>query len=110
MTDYYATPAARLGGFTTGKAALEGTFSANGSTAWFTAPADKLFNISFSNPAGATVKLQRSFDEGATVYDVTDAEWTTAFSGSWFEPETGVWQRLTVANYASTAIDYRVSA
>lgn len=109
MTDYYATPAARLGGFTTGKAALEGTFSANGSTPWFTAPADKLFNISFSNPGGATVKLQRSWDGGVTVWDVTDALWTDAFSGSWFEPETGVWQRLTVTGYVS-AINYRVSA
>lgn len=66
------------------------------------------FNMSLSGFDMATVKLQRSFDDGATWRDVEtfvgDAERRVD------DPEAGVWYRLNCTSYTSGTISYRLSS
>lgn len=114
MVDYYATPAPRLGGFTTGKAPLAGSFTAVGASAWFTPAADRPFNISLSGTFVASVRLERSRDKGVTAHPLTAQGtamnvWTTPVSENWEESETGWWYRLNCTAFTSGQIDYEVS-
>lgn len=102
----------------TGK--LVGSFTGTGATEdWFAAnatpSASKLFNISLWGTFVATVKVQRSFDDGSTWVDCsrdsagTTASYTAPASLLVEEPEAGVLYRLNCSAYTSGTINYRIS-
>lgn len=90
-----------------------GSFTGNGSSPWVIM--DGPFNVTFGNPSGGTITLEKTFDNGATVYVAsrdtagTPASYTTPVSMSWPEFETGTQYRLTMAGYVTGTIPYRLS-
>lgn len=102
-------------------AAVAGTFVATGQSASFAPAVDPrgtnggAFNITLSGTFVATVKLQRSFDNGTNWNDLTAVgvaigTFTTAVSEVWVEPEAGVIYRLNCTAYTSGTVTYRLGA
>lgn len=102
-------------------AAIAGTFVATGQSASFAPGVDPrgtnggAFNVTLSGTFVATVKLQRSFDNGTNWHDLTAvgtaiAAFTTAVSEVWVEPEAGVIFRLNCTAYTSGTVTYRLGA
>ena len=102
-------------------AAIAGDFTGTGQSASFAPKVDAratnggAFNVTLSGTFVATVKLQRSFDNGATWHDLTAAgtaiaAFTTAVSEVWVEPEASVIFRLNCTAYTSGTVTYRLGA
>ena len=103
---------------------VSGTFEATGQSASFVpqppAPlghekGSGYFNLSIWGTYSATVKLQRSFDDGTTWMTVsqdslgTEAAYTAPISAVALEPEQGVIYRLSCTAFASGVVNYRLS-
>lgn len=74
---------------------------------------DGKFNFTLTGTFGATVQLQRSFDNGVTWVPVTNLGASVSFTGPCTEvceePEDGVLYRAYCAAYTSGTIAYRLS-
>lgn len=96
-------------------AAREGTFVANGVSQTFNPPSGypfRAFNVTISGTFVATVKLERSFNQGATWHGLTAAGtpiyvWTAPGSESVEENESGVQYRLN-CTWTSGTVVYRL--
>jgi hypothetical protein len=87
--------------------AVTGSFGATGRSATFTPEANFPFNVSLSGFGSATVKLERSFDGGATWKVVISK--TADYEDVWSEPESGVLWSWNCTAYSSGTIVYRIS-
>lgn len=73
------------------------------------------FNVSASGTFVATIKLERSFDNGDNWFvcssdaSGTEASWTAPFSVVAEEPSAGVLYRLNCTAYTSGTVTYRIS-
>lgn len=98
---------------------VTGTFTATGVSASFKpvmrVMAWNQFNVSASGTFVATVKLERSFDNGDNWFVCssdsagTEASWTAPFSVVAEEPSSGVLYRLNCTAYTSGTVTYRIS-
>ncbi len=97
--------------------AVTGTFTATGSSGSFS-PASQYrrgrFNVSIWGTYVATVRLERSFDDGVTWLvcskpDLTDAAFTAPVTFAVEEPEADIYYRLTCSSFTSGTINYRMS-
>ncbi|WP_299438918.1 hypothetical protein [uncultured Rhodospira sp.] len=95
---------------------VEGTFTAPGTSASVELHGD--FNVTLGGVFGARVRLERTFDGGATWHRVlaparTTAgdhhHWSSPISVVLNEPEQGVEYRLVCASYANGPVIYRLS-
>lgn len=88
----------------------------------FTAPASSEpvllvgpFNLSLSGSFAASVRLERSFDAGASWHPLSRdaageaAAWQAPISLSGEEPERGILYRLTCTEHTSGSVAYRIS-
>lgn len=85
---------------------IAGNFTATGTSAEI--KVYRHFNVSVSGFGTATVKLQRSFDGGAT-WETTD-EITADLSTTAYEPERGIIYRFNCTAYTTGTIVYRIGA
>lgn len=97
-----------------GKAALSGAFNLAGQSADFTPIAGRAFNVSIWGTFVAAVRLERSFDAGATWLPLTaNGTALMSFSGpvseQWSDDEVGVRYRLKCTAYTSGTVNYRIS-
>lgn len=85
---------------------VSGSFTGSGQVSdWFQTAGG--FNLSLSGFGTATVKLQRSFDEGDTAVDVET--FTASAERRVDDPEPGVWYRFNCSSHSSGTISYRLS-
>lgn len=102
-------------------AAVTGTFTATGQSATFTPNVAQRdtncgqFNISASGTFVATVKIERSFDNGDNWFVCssdsagTEASFTAPFSVVAEEPTPGTIYRLNCTAFTSGTVAYRMS-
>lgn len=99
---------------------VTGTFTATGRSSTFSPEVGGRntangFNVSASGTFVATVKLERSFDNGTTWFvcssdaSGTEASWTAPFSVIADEPSQGVLYSLNCTAYTSGTVTYRIS-
>lgn len=97
--------------------AVTGTFAAAGSSEAFGPEAQirrGRFNVSIWGTYVATIKLERSFDDGTTWLvcskpDLTDAAFTAPVTFAVEEPERDIQYRLTCTSHTSGTVNYRMS-
>jgi len=86
---------------------VTGTFAATGDSAEVELVGP--INLSLTGTWVATVKLQRSFDDGVTFLDVASYTANAEELGAKVEPESGVLYRLSCSAYTSGTVTYRLS-
>jgi hypothetical protein len=96
---------------------VSGIFDAVESSGRFS-PASQIrrgrFNVSIWGTFVATVKLERSFDDGVTWLvcskpDLSDAAFTFPVTFAVEEPEADIYYRLTCSAFTSGTVNYRMS-
>lgn len=99
---------------------IAGTFTATGQSNPFAPEVDLRgarggrFNVTLSGTFVATVKLERTFDNGSTWHvvaksDFAEAAFTAPVSFMVEEPESGVQYRVNCTAYTSGTVTYRIS-
>lgn len=91
-----------------------GTLTAAGPSKSVSPAIGRDFNVTLSGTFGATLQLERSFDNGSTwvpytYIDGSSMTWSAPMSTSFAEGEQGVEYRLNCTSYSSGTIAYRIS-
>lgn len=95
-------------------AAVIGSFSATGLSAWFAPLSGRGFNVSIWGTFTGTVQLVRSFDNGVTLLPVTAngtqlMKFTAPCSEQWGDDGDGVKYALQCTSLASGSAAYQIS-
>lgn len=105
------------GGDELARTVVSGTFTGTGSSE--AKAFQEVFNVSFFGTFAATVKIQKSYDGGATWLNLTESDgtilsWSLSLSGenfdqAFYEPEFGVLYKAVCTSHSSGTVNYRMS-